>query len=813
MRARFLLLLLCSYLLLNAGLGSNSSVLASASPVSSAPIIPGEVIIVTKAGIRANALAFPMGATIARSNQQLADLHATVMRVPVGREREYVQLLHNTPGIQSAEPNYVVSVEAFLPNDPFWDQQYGPAHLQAPDAWSITTGSSDVTLAIIDSGIDANHPEFAGRLLPGYDFVDGDSTPQDTCGHGTHVAGIAAATGNNGIGIAGMAWNVKIMPVRVLDGYCSGSTADVAEALVWAVERGARVINLSLGTSAPSTLLEDGTYYAYTHGAAIFAASGNSGISPVVYPAAYPWVMAVGATDQADKRADYSNTGAGLDLMAPGSDIYSTTPLGNFYYHYAANIPSQYGTLSGTSMASAFASGSAALLASLPKFDTPDKIYQALTSTARDLETSGRDDNTGYGLIQVADALNFSPTIVPTPPPPPPVTSYSILNSRSCGNLVKFNWLDATGPSNYLPVFGNDGYATVSLPFTFNFGDQTYDNVTVSANGYLTFGGDGSIRDNFIIPSIAQPNNFIAPFWDDLNPSAGGYLYQRTIGTAPNRQYVVEWWQVPHAGFTSANSNLTFEVSLFEGTGQILIQYNQLKGSDSDGDSATVGVEYADGTAGQEYSYDQAGAVVAGQALLFVPYATGDTPPSNTCNAYTRSVDTSGGFFDALPFCVEIAAGALHHPATLQIQNLTHAPALPAGFLSLNHYADISLSYSPPPPLSPMPEVYVCYHYTSSDVLRAGGHPENLFLAAYDSSGHAWDILPTAANPAQGLLTALAPHLSIFGVVTLAPPATLPVTGSSFVINPLYFLIIPVILAGLVFFIHARRKRSTARPL
>ena len=140
-------------------------------------------------------------------------------------------------------------------------------------------------------------------------------------------------------------------------------------------------------------------------------------------------------------------------------------------------------------------------------------------------------------------------------------------------------------------------------------------------------------------------------------------------------------------------------------------------------------------------------------------------------------------------------------------------PRCRAGYFSLNHYADISLSYSPPPPLSPMPEVYVCYHYTSSDVLRAGGHPENLFLAAYDSSRQGWDILPTAANTGQGLLTALAPHLSIFGVVTLTPPATLPVTGSSFVINPLYYLLIPAILAGLAFFIHARRKRSPARPL
>jgi thermitase len=807
---RFLLLLLCNYLILNAVLGFNSSARADSTQVSDAPIIPGEVVIVTKIGYLTNALNLPMGASIAQATPQLDSLHAAVMRVPIGQERNYVQKLQNTPGIQFAEPNYVISTEAIIPNDPFWSRQYGPAHLQAPDAWSITTGSSKVTLAIIDSGIDNGHPEFAGRILPGYDFVDGDDLPQDACGHGTHVTGIAAATGNNRTGIAGMDWNVRIMPIRVLDGSCSGSTAGVAEALVWAVEHGARLINMSLGTSAPSTLLENGTYYAYTHGAAIFAAAGNSGSSPVVYPAAYPWVMAVGATDQSDQRASYSNTGAALDLMSPGSNIFSTTPYGDFYYHDVFQVTQQYGTLNGTSMASAFAAGSAALLASLPRFDTPDKIYQALTSTARDLDIPGRDNNTGYGLIQVYKALNFTSSIVPTPTPLPPMTSYDILDSRSCGNLVKFNWQDATTGSQ-LPVFGNDGYATLSLPFAFKLGDQTYDNVTVSANGYMTFGDNGSIKDNFLIPGIAQPNNFIAPFWDDLNPSAGGKLYQQTFGAAPNRQYAVEWYQVPRAGDSAESSSLTFEAILFEGSNQALTQYQTLKGISSDGSSATIGVEYANGTAGKEYSYNQAGAVIEGQALLFVPYPTGDTPPSNTCNTFTRLVDGNGGFFDSPPFCVDIPAGALQHPATLQIQNLAHSPALPGSLISLDHFADISLSYSPAPPLSPMPVVYVCYHYTTSDVLRAGGHPENLFLAAFDPLQNKWDVLPTSANPVQGLLTALAPHLSIFGVVTTALPAKLPVTGSSFALNPITWLVVTVILCGLVLFACWRRRRTAPR--
>ena len=287
-------------------------------------------------------------------------------------------------------------------------------------------------------------------------------------------------------------------------------------------------------------------------------------------------------------------------------------------------------------------------------------------------------------------------------------------------------------------------------------------------------------------------------------------MYQQTIGAAPNRQYVVEWDEVPRYGYVSTDAPLTFEVVLSEGSNQILLQYKTLKGEGSDGSSATIGVEYADGTAGHEYSYNKVGAVSAGQALLFIPYPTGDTPLSNTCSTFTRLVDSSGGFFDRPPFCVEIPAGALQQPATLQIQNLTQAPALPGGYFSLNHFADIRLSYTPPSPLSPMPEVYVCYHYTDSDVLRAGGHPENLFLAAYDPL-KGWDILATTANPGQGLLTALAPHLSIFSVVTARPPETLPVTGARFAFGPAAALVVLGLLCGLALFVLGRRRRTTPR--
>jgi subtilisin family serine protease len=520
--------------------------------------------------------------------------------------------------------------------------------------------------------------------------------------------------------------------------------------------------------------------------------------------------MAVGATDQADQRASYSNTGAALDLMAPGSNILSTTPFGAFYYQGLFSIPSKYGTLSGTSMATAYASGAAALLASRPGYDTPDKIYQALTTTARDLDVPGRDNNSGFGLIQVFDALNFTPVIIATPTPGLPLTSYDVQDSLKCGNLVTYDWRDAAagGSANWLPVFGNDGYATVALPFPFTFGDHTNNEVTVSANGYLTFGGLGSARDNFIIPGIAQPNNFIAPYWDDLNPSAGGLIYAALFNSAPDREYVVEWNQVPRFGVDG--SALTFEVVLFEGSNDILVQYKALTVDGADGSSATVGVEYGDGTVGREYAYNKAGAIRQGQAIRFVPYPTGNTPPSNVCSTFTRPADDNGGFFDAPPFCVEIPAGALRHPATLQIQKLTAAPSLPPALVDLHHYADITLSYSPAPPLSPLPEVYVCYHYTAADVLQAGGHPENLFLAAYDSARSLWDVLPTTANTAQGLITARATHISIFAVGTYPAPSGLPVTGAPLstggVLGSVILLILLALGAGWGL---ARRKPSS----
>jgi subtilisin family serine protease len=802
---------------------SSPADLAFARAYQQGDAIPGEVVAFFEQGQLVRAMRFPANVRMDRYRPSLEKLGAAVLTVPAGQEAAYRSKLQKLDGIRLVEPNYIARA-ALVPNDPSWPLQPGPAQVQAPAAWDVTTGSSGVILAIIDSGIDTAHPEFSGRILPGYDFVDGDSVPQDDCGHGTHVAGIAAAGGNNTQGIAGITWGAQILPVRVLyadravSGACVGSFADLAEGVVWAVERGARVINLSVGGPFPSALLESATYYAYTRGAALIAAAGNSGppvaplASSVGYPARYPWVLAVSSVDSASLPAATSSAGPEVDIASPGVNIFSTLPLSTgFLYNETCGLyqppcertPS-YDYLGGTSMATPHVSGAAALLASLPAFDSPDKIYQALTATALDIDAPGFDIYTGYGLLQIANALAFTPTITPTPTPVPPAVSYDILNSTTCENLVTYNWVEiASIPNQVVFTTGNanDGSATLSLPFTFDLGGAGYTSLRIGSNGYLTFGGESATPyENFIIPASALPNHFVAPYFDDLTASSGGSVYRAVLGSAPNRQVVIQYQDVQRFIRDTfpydITANLTFEVILYETSNEILFQYKTISGDGADGSSASIGIEYNNGRDGREYAYNRSGALTPGLALKFAPYPTGGTPPSTACSAYTRPVDETGGLFNAPPFCLDIPNGALDGPATLTIQPLASAPRMPASVTDLRHYADITLDTWPAPPLAPVPEAYVCYYYTSDDLLAAGGLPENLSIVAYNDSLRRWDILPTLVDLPNQRIYARAPHFSIYGVAAPGRPQALPETGA-----PLAPAAVPWLAAGVLFLV------------
>ena len=244
-----------------------------------------------------------------------------------------VAALRSDPAVAYAEPNYLVHATA-TPNDPALPQLWGLAKISAPSAWDLTTGSSAVKVAVVDTGISTDHLDLSANVVPGYDFVQNDADPRDFNGHGTHVAGTIGARGNNGRGVAGVDWQVSLMPVRVLDGSGSGTSANVSAGFDYACSHGASIVNASLGGTGSSAAMRDAI--AACPNTLFVVAAGNDGLSDDTsphYPCNYGAppdnlenVVCVGASDQNDALAGFSNFGASVDLAAPGVAITSTWP-------------------------------------------------------------------------------------------------------------------------------------------------------------------------------------------------------------------------------------------------------------------------------------------------------------------------------------------------------------------------------------------------------------------------------------------------------------------------------------------------------
>lgn len=287
----------------------------------------------------------------------------------------------------------VAGSSPFAPSDdPRSHEQWGLRAVGAKAAWERSTGK-EIVVAVLDTGV-APHEDLPG-LLPGRSFTGG--TSPDPNGHGTHVAGIIAAAMDNGLGIAGLAPAVRILPVQVLDADGSGDHADIASGIVWATDNGADVINLSLGGEESSDVLSAAVQYAVSKNVIIVAAAGNSGSgsNAPMYPAAYDPVLAVAAAGPDGTAAMFSNSGSYVDLAAPGFAILSTVPDG-------------YDYLSGTSQAAPFVSAAAALLLGAGR--APVEIPTILAASSRDVLPAGRDPYTGSGMLDVAAALGAPPT-------------------------------------------------------------------------------------------------------------------------------------------------------------------------------------------------------------------------------------------------------------------------------------------------------------------------------------------------------------------------------------------------------------------
>jgi subtilisin family serine protease len=352
---------------------------------------------------------------------------------------EAVSKLRRLPEVAQAEPNRWRFAQTTTPNDPMFGLEWGLQKIRAPEAWDTQRGDRSIPVAVVDTGVDLDHPDLAAQLLPGQDLVDltgvapdpgthfegdvltRDSDPQDEVDHGTHVAGTISALTDNAEGVAGVSWFCSMIPVRVLarivvdaDGSVSGTgtSVDIAAGIRWAADNGAKVINLSLGGFADTFVERDAVAYAVTQDVVVVAAMGNENTTTPSFPAAYPGVIAVGAIDQNDQRASFSNRGPHISVVAPGVDVRSTL------------LDDTYGDLSGTSMATPHVAGLAGLLRSCNPGLTAAQVRDLLRSTARPLRDSPSDlvPNVSYGsgLVDAKATVDVACGGLPIPALPYP---------------------------------------------------------------------------------------------------------------------------------------------------------------------------------------------------------------------------------------------------------------------------------------------------------------------------------------------------------------------------------------------------------
>jgi flagellar hook assembly protein FlgD len=306
---------------------------------------------------------------------------------------DLVKSIQTDNRVKIAEPS-VIYKSLYVPTDDGYSLQWHLAKINSPNAWNITKGSSNTIVAVIDGGVDITHPEFNGVIYKPYNAVNG-STYVDNDEHGTHVAGIIGALAN-GKGSVGVSTGVKIMPIDVFSGEYA-STTDIVEGIYYAVNNGAKVINLSLGGDSYSASFQEAVNYASSKNVTILAASGNDSSSYIAYPASYSKVLAIGSTNRYDSRSSFSNYGNTLDFTAPGESIYSTLPVRNNYYGY----------MSGTSMATPVVSGIVSLMLSRDPYLSDEKVFEILKKSTVDLGIAGWDKYYGYGRVDGAKALTL----------------------------------------------------------------------------------------------------------------------------------------------------------------------------------------------------------------------------------------------------------------------------------------------------------------------------------------------------------------------------------------------------------------------
>lgn len=367
--------------------------------------VPGQIIVKFKTK-PSQALINQIAARYALRAVKGSPMGAVLFKTSVAQNTtRVIQQLRQDPLVDYAEPNALYR-NKFTVNDPKSVDQRGLAMIGMAKAWDVTQGDPRMVIAVVDTGIDLEHPDLKAKIVSGYDVINqGTTPPRDGNGHGTHASGIAAAMTDNKVGMAGVAGRSKLMPVRALDDEGAGNGLDVATGVVWAVDHGAHVVNLSLGGPEPNETLERAIQYALMRNVPVIVAMGNEATGDARYPAASPGVIAVGSVDTTRSLSSFSNYGPWMTLVAPGSQIMSTMPTYSVYMTTNEGYRNSYDFMDGTSMAAPMVAGVVALIKSRYPQLTPAEIKARLEGTATDLGQPGYDPQYGHGLINAARAI------------------------------------------------------------------------------------------------------------------------------------------------------------------------------------------------------------------------------------------------------------------------------------------------------------------------------------------------------------------------------------------------------------------------
>lgn len=376
------------------------------SAVSSKPV-EGRLLVKFIDGTSEDSQRGILSAQGAKVEDTIPQLGVKILKVPPQALQGIQNALSKSDIVEYVEVDSIIE-PTVIPDDTEFSKQWHLSKIQAPSAWDVSKGSSNVIIAILDTGFDSSHPDLAGKFVGGYNaYNNNNDWSSAPCGHGNLVAGVAASATNNGIGVAGLGWQNMILPIKVTGSDCYTTTSILARAIAYATDSGARVANISFAIYAGDRTITNAAKYMYNHGGLVVAAAGNSG--QLINGKDNRYIISVGATDNNDNIASFSTYGKYVDFSAPGVSVYTTCICQSSVSDSTGTytVPTYYMPASGTSFSSPIVSGLVALMYSKNPSLSPQQVYDVLKQSSVDLGGSGDDNYYGWGRIDASKALQL----------------------------------------------------------------------------------------------------------------------------------------------------------------------------------------------------------------------------------------------------------------------------------------------------------------------------------------------------------------------------------------------------------------------